>query len=174
MYKRLYNFIDHMLYDKQFGFRSKRSTVQAIMELSVDIMQSFENKQVTMATFLDLSKAIDIIDHNILLNKLQTYGIRGVALEWFKSYLTNRKHFIQYKSSTSNMQLITTGVPQGSVLGPLLFIIYTNDLPHSLKITNNTKCILFADDTTIYETSSDIKQLYNSLNANLNTLSDWF
>ena len=91
-----------MLYDKQFGFRTKRSTAQAVMELSVDIMQSFENKQVNMATFLDLSKAFDTIDHNILLNKLQTYGIRGVALEWFKSYLTNRKHCIQYKSSTSN------------------------------------------------------------------------
>lgn len=174
VYKRLYTFIEPVLYNKQFGFRTKRSTIQAVMELCVDIMDSFENKQITMATFLDLSKAFDTIDHNILIGKLFKYGIRGIALDWFTSYLKDRKHFIQYKSQSSPINLIQTGVPQGSVLGPLLFIIYTNDLPHCLSNTNSTKCILFADDTTIYETSTDLNRLYNSMNDNLNTLADWF
>jgi hypothetical protein len=174
IYKRLYNYIEPALYEKQFGFRSKRSTIHAILEFCTDIIESFENKQVTMATFLDLSKAFDTIDHRILINKLQLYGIRGIALKWFESYLTNRQHYIQYKSHSSFMNSITTGVPQGSVLGPLLFIIYSNDLPLCLSDIKTTKCLLFADDTAIYETSSDVTKLYKSLNANLNTLADWF
>ncbi len=127
IYKRLYMFIEPALYQKQFGFRAKRSTVQAVTEICVDIIESFENKQVTMATFLDLSKAIDTIDHSILISKLCRYGVRGVALDWFKSYLTNRKHFVNYKSHSSPMDLITTGVPQGLYLGRycLLYIPMT-------------------------------------------------
>ena len=173
IYKRIYTFVEPSLYANQFGFRSKRSTVHAVMELCTDIIESLEKKQITMATFLDLSKAFDTIDHNILINKLYMYGIRGIALDWFKSYLTHRKHFIQYKAHCSPMNFIETGVPQGSVLGPLLFIIYTNDLPKCLK-NKNLKCLLFADDTTIYETNSEVTKLYDSLNDNLNVLADWF
>ncbi len=171
VYKRLYNFIEHSLYDKQFGFRAKRSTVQAILEFCADTIESMENRKFSLATFLDLSKAFDTIDHNILLNKLKMYGVRGIALKWFQSYLTDRSHFIQYKNNSSKMEPIICGVPQGSVLGPLLFIIYTNDLPQCLM---DAKCILFADDTTIYDNSDDIDMLYTSLNNNLNTLADWF
>ena len=98
------------------------------------------------------------------------YGICDTALSWFKTYLSNRKHFVQYKSCSSSIDSISTGVPQGSVLGPLLFIIYSNDLPLCLNTKNTTKCILFADDTTIYETSSDVNKLYISLIDNLNIL----
>ena len=171
IYKRLYNFINESLYTRQYGFRAKRTTVQAIAELYIDVIDSWENKKSTLATFLDLSKAFDTIDHNILINKLNFYGIRGVALSWFQSYLCERKHFIQYKSHNSVTSSITCGVPQGSVLGPLLFIIYTNDLPNCLK---HAKCILFADDTTVYLSSPNLSKLYDSLNYDLNNLTDWF
>ena len=159
------------LYERQFGFRAKRSTIQAIIELNTDIIESFEDKDITMATFLDLSKAFDTIDHTILLEKLRRYGIRGIALNWFKSYLTNRSHFVKYKNYSSAPSDMICGVPQGSVLGPLLFIIYTNDLPNCLK---TCKCILFADDTTIYKKSSNLSELYSTLNTELNALADWF
>ena len=99
-----------------------------------------------MSVFLDLSKAFDTINHKLLLSKLEFYGIRGIALDWFKSYLANRKQYVIYNNKTSDNLDITCGVPQGSVLGPLLFIVYTNDLPDCIE---GAETILFADDTTI-------------------------
>jgi hypothetical protein len=139
--------------------------------LYLDVINSWESKQSTLATFLDLSKAFDTIDHKILIDKLHFYGVRGVALSWFQSYLNERKHYIQYKSHSSSTSSVVCGVPQGSVLGPLHFIIYTNDLPNCLKYS---KCILFADDTTVYLSSFNLPKLYDSLNYDLNNLTDWF
>ena len=100
--------------------------------------------------FVDLSKSFDTIDHDILLANLEFYGIRGIALDWFKSYLFNRKQYVSYNCSQSYQLNSKHGVPQGSVLGPLLFIIYTNDLPDCV---DQAEIILFADDTTIYNSS---------------------
>ena len=106
-------------------------------------------KENTISVFLDLSKAFDTVNHNILLRKLEFYGIRGLALQWFKNYLTGRTQYVLYNNTQSSKQYITCGVPQGSVLGPLLFLIYINDIPNCLK---HSKSIVFADDTTIFAT----------------------
>ena len=170
---RLYNFLSSqaVFYHSQYGFRAKHSTVHAVCELVHEILRSFEQRTYTLATFLDLSKAFDTIDHDILLHKLSHYGIRGIALQWFKSYLSDRKQLVCYNGHRSDQFEIKCGVPQGSVLGPLLFIIYTNDLS---KVLTQAKCILFADDTTVYASSKNVHDLYSLMNAELQTLSDWF
>ncbi len=160
-----------ILYNKQYGFRPNHSTVNAVTNFVADILISNEEKKYTVSVLLDLSKAFDTIDHNILLTKLEYYGIRGIALEWFRSYLSHRTQYVDYKSVNSSSLEISCGVPQGSVLGPLLFIIYTNDLPHSLI---HSKCILFADDTTVYSSSPNIKDVVSSVENDLSILHDWF
>ena len=106
-----------------------------------------------------------------MINKLNFYGVRGLALDLFKNYLHNRKQYVEFKKEISETRSITCGVPQGSVLGPRLFIMYTNDLPHSIQ---NSKCILLADDTTIYTSASQPSEAYNMKNIDLNILCDWF
>ena len=173
VHKRLYNFLDmqNLLYNNQYGFRPKHSTIQAITQLSAEILESLDRKKYTTSVFLDLSKAFDTINHNTLLKKLEHYGIRGVALEWFRNYLHDRKQYVYYNGEISSQQDVTCGVPQGSVLGPLLFIIYTNDLPNALR---DSRCILFADDTTIYYTSDDLNTTATILSNELEQLTEWF
>ena len=136
-----------------------------------NILSDMETNNFTVSVLLDLSKAFDTIDHHILLNKLQHYGVRGVALEWFSSYLSGRSQYVEYNDTISELRPITCGVPQGSVLGFLLFIIYTNDLPNSMK---HSKCILFADDTTVYHSSTNLNELIGLFEEDLVTLTDWF
>jgi hypothetical protein len=172
IHKRLYSFLDknEVFYPNQFGFRPHHTTTDAVTVFCNDTLRSFDNHETTIGVFLDLSKAFDTIDHKILIDKLFYYGIRGVALEWFRSYLLNRNQYVQYNNVTSQTQSISCGVPQGSVLGPLLFILYTNDLEKSIK----SKCIIFADDTTIYTSGKDITLLFNKINSDLSQLSRWF
>ena len=173
IHKRLYTYITEkqLLYNSQYGFRSNYSTNKAITELMANILTGFDEKKYTLALFLDLSKAFDTIDHKILLKKLDYYGIRGVALNWIESYLKNRKQFVHYKGVNSSVKNVTCGVPQGSVLGPLLFTIYVNDLHVAMK---HSKCILFADDTTIYRTDNDILRVYRLVNRDLMQATHWF
>ena len=147
----LYYFLTHnkILYDRQYGFRPARSTTDAITEFTTDALPCLDKRENCISVYLDLSKAFDTINHNIMLSKLEYYGIRGKTLEWLKSYLANRRQYVDYRGTHSEIKQIEYGAPQGSVMGPLLFIIYSNDIPHSITYS---KTILFADDTTVYLT----------------------
>ena len=173
VHKRLYHFMElsNVFSPVQFGFRPRHSTTHAVTRLVTDIINAKDNKETTLSTFLDLSKAFDTIDHRLLILKLQHYGVRGNALDWFRSYLSNRTQYVRYLGIDSECLDLTCGVPQGSVLGPLLFILYTNDLPGCIR---HSKSILFADDTTIYVSSADVNTLYTMMNDDLRTVSDWF
>ena len=181
VYKQVYNYMNanSLLYKSQYGFREKHSTELAAMEVTDKIFQDVDKKKLPLAIFLDFSKAFDTIDHRILLDKLAYYGITGTALNWFRSYLKDRSQFVQYKDKSSCKSTITTGVPQGSILGPLLFIIYINDIA---KVTNKFKFTIYADDTTLLEpictfspnnNALNSKDIAQNINAELKLIVEW-
>ena len=136
----------NLLYEHQYGFRSNHSTFLAIIQLVNQISTSIDKKEVSSGIFLDLSKALDTFNHKILLQKLESYAIRGIALSRITSYLNNRKQFVQFNNVNSSENIIKCGIPQGSILGPLLFILYINDISNA---SNLLRFILFADDTNV-------------------------
>ena len=173
IYNRLY---EHLLKNKilakeQFGFRPLHSTELALLHTLEQILTSLDNKETVMALYIDLSKAFDSLDHTIMLHKLEHYGVRGIPLNWFKNYLTDRKQYTSFNGSNSNILPLTCGVPQGSILGPLLFLIYVNDI---INTSSLLRFVLYADDTNILFSHSNETTLYNVVNSELIYVCDWF
>jgi len=158
----------NLFYKHQYGFRQKHSTIHPIIQYLNHIVE-VNNKtspEFSMAVFLDLSKAFDTISHNILLQKLSKLGIRGVANDWYRSYLSNRKQYVEVHGTSSDYKCIKYGVPQGSNLGPLLFLIYVNDISKA----TSANIISFADDTTLYLSDQNLVSLYEKGNQRLKEL----
>ena len=172
MYNRLLAHINanNLLYKFQFGFRNKHSPNLAMIYLIDKISNALQKGDLVLGLFLDFSKAFDTVDHDILLDKLEFYGIRGCAHDWFKSYLTNRKQFVEFDSHTSSLLSITCGVPQGSILGPLLFVIYNNDLAY---VSPKAFSMFFDDDCNIFISGKDPDKLVTSMNEEMTKIIEW-
>ena len=172
MFKRLYSFLSKykVIYNLQFGFRENHSTTHALTYLTEQVRNALDNSNYSCGVFVDLQKAFDTVDHKILLHKLNHYGVRGIENNWFKSYLLGRKQSVFINGAYSNEIIVKHGVPQGSVLGPLLFILYINDLNKALKYSQT---IHFADDTSLILENNSLKQMKKYLNFDLKNLSNW-
>ena len=172
MYNRLISFVIQydLLYKYQFGFRKGHSTIFAILTLTDFISQALENGDYVIGIFLDFSKAFDTVNHAILFEKLDHMGIRGIAYDWLCDYLNNRSQYVSYDGSKSEYRNISCGVPQGSVLGPLLFLLYINDIAN---VSDVLFSLLFADDTNSLASGSDLGQLIETVNCELEKIVIW-
>ena len=172
MHNRLMDFmnVNNSLHEMQYGFRAGRSCEHALLKAQSVLLDSLNKNKVSLLLLIDFSKAFDLVDHSILVKKLQHYGIRGVALDWLKSYLNNREQFVSVNGKDSVKKQIKYGVPQGSILGPLLFIIYINDIPGISKIA---KFILYADDANIIISGDNINEIKEQLSTLSIALLKW-
>lgn len=162
----MYKYLDkyNLIYSKQFGFRSNHSCNHAIISLTEHIKKLLDDGQIVCGVFVDLEKAFDTVHHSILCDKLNAYGLKGKINDLLKSYLSNRKQYVPLNGAESSLEDITCGVPQGSTLGPLLFLLYINDFRLCLNETSSGD---FADDTFIIYNSRKLKSIKTVINTEL-------
>ena len=159
-----------LISSKQFGFQHGKSTTDALVSLTEDIYSALDNHLHYLAAIIDVKKAFDCVNHSILISKLQRYGVRGIPLKWLTSYLSDRRCYVELGTFKSNLKTFNMGVPQGSILGPTLFLIYVNNLT---KFSDILQTQLFADDTIVYNRGTSIDTLTSSTNEELSKLKDW-
>ena len=159
-----------LLHKTQSGFRAQHSCETALVNMIDLWLNAIDDSKMIGVVLVDFKKAFDLVDHQILLNKLEIYGIKDEALQWFNTYLTNRKQQVTINNSKSDFKHISCGVPQGSILGPLLFLLFINDLP---LYTSNVFTDLYADDTTLYDIQYSMEQIEKNLQTALNKLHIW-
>ena len=173
MYKRLYSFVtsNKIVHPFQFGFQENHSVDHALISIIEAIRNTLDDRKYVCGVFIDFQQAFDTVNHDILLSKLEHYGIRGTPLMWFQSYLSDRYQYVSINGESSNLMQITCGVPQGSVLGPLLFLLlFINDLPN---VSKKLQFYLFADDTNIYYESESPEKLAKKVNNELRYVKRW-
>ena len=176
-HERLMNFLEmnDIFFNRQFGFRKGHSTETAVQTLVGEVLSNFEKKKKTGALYLDLSKAFDTINHDMLLRRLECMGVRGEAHNWLKSYLSDRSLIVKIKGKTGDVLSkqcnVNSGCPQGSVLGPTLYCCFTNFMYKYLEKCN---CICYADDTTIYFSASNVNEITKALEHDILILIKWF
>ena len=167
MFKKIMSFLNsqNILYKHQYGFRPKHSTIHPIIHLLNNCAQANNNnpRKFTLSIFCDLSKAFDVINHNILIQKLEHYGIRGKAKTWIANYLANRSQYVKFENCKSESQKIECGVPQGSILGFFLYLLYVNDIINCTK----ANILSFADYTSLFVNNSNITELYEHANTEI-------
>ena len=166
-----YLYENNILTQNQCGFRRGRSTEHAIHTMVKSIHGSFNEDKFSVGIFLDIKKAFDSLDRNILLQKLKYYGIAGIEWRWFQSYLSDRRQLTMYNNCPSDIKRVDFGVPQGGIVSPLLFLVYINDI---VNCSNLAECVLYADDTNLYMSSSSISDLFTTANVALAEYKGWF
>ena len=161
-----------LIYIRQSGFRSKHSTETALIKIIDDLLFNLDNDRVSGMVLVDYRKAFDMIDHTLLLKKLEMYGISRESLQWLTSYLKDRRQLVKLGDKQSSVTIVRHGIPQGSILGPLLFIVFINDLP--LYVTSS-RIDLCADDTTLTSSTnySSIGRLEGTLSTSIAEIVDW-
>ena len=172
VYNRLIKFLEKnkILFENQYGFRAKHSTDHAILCIIDKIQKAIDDRSYSCGIFLDFTKAFDTVNHQILINNLEYYGIRGIAKDWFISYLSDRQQVVTVNNATSSKCNVSCEIPQGSVLGPLLFLLYINDFHYCSDIFDFH---LFADDVNLFYKSKRLSILETNINVELNNIHIW-